>query len=119
MLGRLEIVLPVSVLLCASVCCKAADRQTVANGQEGKDAGQAAAAVPEFSIRGTVVDSAAGTAVGHALVVLSMYGDPKTNTGEQPMVILWIYPSDRVTRTFADTGETVEHLSEQDMMGSE
>ena len=85
MLGRLEIVLPVSVLLCASVCCKAADRQTVANGQEGKDAGQAAAAVQEFSIRGTVVDSAAGTAVGHALVVLSMYGDPKTNTGEQPM----------------------------------
>jgi mannose-6-phosphate isomerase-like protein (cupin superfamily) len=41
------------------------------------------------------------------------------NTGEQPMVILWIYPADHVTRTFADTGETVEHLSEQDTMGSD
>jgi mannose-6-phosphate isomerase-like protein (cupin superfamily) len=40
------------------------------------------------------------------------------NTGEDPMVILWIYPAQRVTRTFADTGETVEHLSEQDTMGS-
>ena len=41
------------------------------------------------------------------------------NTGSEPMVILWIYPADRVTRTFAETGETVEHLSEQDMMGAE
>lgn len=40
------------------------------------------------------------------------------NTGADPMVILWIYPAERVTRTFADTGETVEHLSEQDMMSS-
>jgi mannose-6-phosphate isomerase-like protein (cupin superfamily) len=41
------------------------------------------------------------------------------NTGEEPMVILWIYPADRVTRTFADTGETVEHLSAQDMMSAD
>lgn len=41
------------------------------------------------------------------------------NTGLEPMVILWIYPAQQVTRTFADTGETVEHLSEHDMMGSD
>ena len=41
------------------------------------------------------------------------------NAGLEPMVILWIYPAQQVTRTFADTGETVEHLSEQDMMGSD
>jgi quercetin dioxygenase-like cupin family protein len=39
------------------------------------------------------------------------------NTGDDPMVILWIYTQDRVTRTFADTGETVEHLSAADLMG--
>jgi len=39
------------------------------------------------------------------------------NTGREPMVILWIYPAERVTRTFA-TGETVEHLSDKDTMGS-
>ncbi|HVW17463.1 MAG TPA: cupin domain-containing protein [Solirubrobacteraceae bacterium] len=41
------------------------------------------------------------------------------NTGGEPMVILWIYPARRVTRTFADTGEEVEHLSEADMMGAD
>ncbi|MCC6474890.1 MAG: cupin domain-containing protein [Burkholderiales bacterium] len=40
-----------------------------------------------------------------------------TNTGDGPMAILWIYSSDRVTRTFAATGETVEHLSAEDLMG--
>jgi len=40
------------------------------------------------------------------------------NTGTAPMKILWIYASNRVTRTFASTGETVEHLSAADLMGT-
>lgn len=39
------------------------------------------------------------------------------NTGEVPMRILWIYPQAYVTRTFFDTGETVEHLTAADAMG--
>lgn len=32
------------------------------------------------------------------------------NTGESTMRILWVYGDTRVTRTFADTGETVEQF---------
>ncbi len=39
------------------------------------------------------------------------------NRGAVPMRILWVYGSTHVTRTFADTGETFEHLSEGDKGG--
>ncbi len=38
------------------------------------------------------------------------------NTGAGPLRILWIYSSVNVTRTFAETGETVAHLSSGDMV---
>jgi mannose-6-phosphate isomerase-like protein (cupin superfamily) len=39
------------------------------------------------------------------------------NRGREDMTILWIYCSDRVTRTLSDSGETVDHLSARDRMG--
>ena len=39
------------------------------------------------------------------------------NTGDTPMRILWIYASDRITRTFEGQTEEVEHLSAKDPMG--
>ncbi len=33
------------------------------------------------------------------------------NTGDEVMRILWVYGSTHVTRTFADTGETVEQFA--------
>ena len=38
------------------------------------------------------------------------------NTGDGPLTILWVYASETVTRTFADSGETVAHLSANDLV---
>ncbi len=39
------------------------------------------------------------------------------NKGPEPMRILWIYSSSRVTRTLSATGATVAHLSPEDRLG--
>ena len=40
------------------------------------------------------------------------------NTGTGTMKIMWVYATTNVTRTFAETGITVEHLSGEDLVSS-
>lgn len=58
------------------------------------------------------------TAVGLHDTTYILAGQPHRfeNTGGGPMSILWIYTSEDVTRTFTDTGETVAHLSSEDLL---
>ena len=60
------------------------------------------------------------TAVGLHDTTYILAGQPHRfeNTGDAPMTILWIYTGQEVTRTFADTGETVAHLSSEDLLAS-
>ncbi|MBU2959282.1 cupin domain-containing protein [Citreicella sp. C3M06] len=37
------------------------------------------------------------------------------NVGDLPVLMLFVYDAGKVTRTFAASGETVEHLSESDL----
>ena len=41
------------------------------------------------------------------------------NIGDEPLTIFWIYGETNVTRTFTETGETVQHLSSGDKVTNE
>jgi quercetin dioxygenase-like cupin family protein len=73
----------------------------------------------------TLLEGAGECEIGGVVTQLSQYDTTYvpadiphrfTNTGTGPMRILWIYSTDRVTRTFSATGETVEHLTAADVM---
>jgi HTH-type transcriptional regulator, repressor for puuD len=73
--------------------------------------------VLEGSARVEIGDTTFELATGQATWVPAGVVHRFVNAGRSPLRIYWVYAGREVTRTIAETGETVEHLSERDRGG--